>query len=263
MPKHCPACGTEVVHVKGEVAVRCPNTFCTEQRIRRVAHFVSKNAMDIEHMGEKVVEQLVLKELVTTFSDIYELTEADLAQLEGFKEKSIHNLLASIEKSKKVTLGRFIFALGIKHIGEESADLLAQHTGDIEALAKLKEEDLLALEGIGEKTAQEIVAYFHESAHIREIEALLKHGVKPTQIKVSQHKGHPFYGKTVVLTGGLQDFTRTQAASLIKERGGKVSGSVTRTTDFVLVGEDAGSKLDKAKELGIRILDEKEFKKLL
>ncbi len=263
MPRHCPACGTSVVHVKGEVAVRCPNKFCTEQRVRRVAHFVSKNAMDIEHMGEKVVEQLVMKGLVTTFSDIYDLSEDDLAQLEGFKEKSIHNLLTSIEKSKKVSLGRFIFALGIKHIGEESAELLAQHAGDIETFCKMNEEALLALEGIGEKTAQEVVAYLHESAHLKEIEALLKQGVKPSQIKVSHHKGHPFYGKTIVLTGGLQDFTRSQASALIKERGGKVSGSVTKTTDFVLVGEDPGSKLDKAKELGIRILDEKEFKKLL
>jgi len=260
MPKKCPACGTPVVHVEGEVAVRCPNNACGEQRVRRLTHFVSKNAMDIEHMGVKVVEQLVEKGLITTFSDIYELTAEELAQLEGFKEKSIHNLLTSIEKSKKTTLPRFIFALGVKHVGEESAELLAEHAGDIHTLTKMVEEDFLALDGIGEKTAQEIAAYFRDPAHHKEIEALLKHGVKPEQMKVVADKSHPFFGKTFVLTGTLQEFTRTQAAALIKERGGKVSNTVTKETDYVLVGEEAGSKLDKAKKLGIPLLDEKNFK---
>ncbi|MBI2743737.1 MAG: NAD-dependent DNA ligase LigA [Chlamydiales bacterium] len=263
MPKECPSCGTKVIHIEGEVAFRCPNKFCGEQRVRRVAHFVSKDAMDIDHMGERVVEQLVEQELISTFSDIYDLTETDLAQLEGFKEKSIQNLLTSIEKSKKVSLPRFIFALGIKHIGIETAELLASFAGSIEALEKVTEEELLSLGGIGEKTAKEIVSYFQEKAHLHEIEALLKRGVTPQQINVSKHKGHAFYGKTFVLTGSLQEFTRSQASALIKERGGKVSGSVTKTTDFVLAGEEAGSKLDKARELGIRLLTEHDFKNLL
>ena len=261
MPKECPACGTKVVHVEGEVAFRCPNRSCGEQRVRRIAHFVSKGAMDIEHMGIRVVEQLVEKELVTTFSDIYDLTAEDLAQLEGFKEKSIENLLTSIENSKKTTLARFIYALGIKHIGEESAELLASHAGDIHTVQKMGLDDLLALEGIGEITAKEIVEYFKEAAHRHEIESLLRHGVKPEQLKIkAAHKDHPFYGKTFVLTGTLREFTRSQAALLIKERGGKVGSSVTKETDIVIAGEEAGSKLEKAKKLGIRLMEEQEFR---
>lgn len=264
MPSKCPACGTPVVHVEGEVAVRCPNNSCGEQRVRRLAHFASKNAMDIEHMGIRVVEQLVEKGLITTFSDIFELTTDELAELEGFKEKSIHNLLTSIENAKKTTLARFIFALGIKHVGEESAELLAEHAGDIQTLVKMREDDFLALDGVGDKTAQEIAAYFKEAAHVKEIEALLKHGVKPEQAKISSaHKGHPFFGKTFVLTGTLQEFTRSQASALIKERGGKVSNTVTKETDFLLVGAEPGSKLDKAKKLGVVLMDEGEFRRAL
>jgi DNA ligase (NAD+) len=262
MPKTCPACSGPIIHVEGEVAFRCPNRFCGEQRVRGLAHFVAKNAMDIEHMGIRVVEQLVEKGFVTTFSDIYSLTEAELAQLEGFKEKSIHNLLTSIEASKQVTLARFIYALGIKHVGEETADLLATHAGDIHTVMNMKSEDFLALEGIGEKTAEEIAAYFKEPAHVREIESLLKKGVKPVQLQVKQ-TGHAFYGKIFVLTGTLQEFTRSQAGSLIKERGGKVASTVTKDTHIVLAGEEAGSKLEKAKKLGIRLMNEHEFKKLL
>lgn len=263
MPKKCPACGTGVVHVPGEVAVRCPNNACGEQRVRRLAHFVSKNAMDIEHMGIRVVEQLVEGGMITSFSDIYELSADELSQLEGFKEKSIHNLLSSIEKSKKTTLPRFIFALGIKHVGEESAELLAEHAGDIHTLLKMSAEDLLAIDGIGEKTAEEIALHLKDPAHHKEIDALLKHGVKPEQVKIAADKSHPFYGRTFVLTGTLQEFTRTQAAALIKERGGKVSNTVTKETDYLLVGEEAGSKLEKAQKLGIPLLDEKSFKKML
>ncbi|MFI5334565.1 MAG: helix-hairpin-helix domain-containing protein, partial [Chlamydiales bacterium] len=249
--------------VPGEVAVRCPNKMCGEQRVRRLAHFVGRNAMDIEHMGIRVVEQLVEKGMITTFSDIYDLSVDELAQLENFKEKSIHNLLTSIEKSKKTTLARFIFALGIKHVGEESAELLADHAGDIHTLTKMRADDLLALDGIGEKTAEEIASYLHDPVHLKEIESLLNHGVRPAQPKMNAHKGHPFYGKTFVLTGTLHEFTRTQAATLIKERGGRVSSTVTRETNYLLVGEEAGSKLDKAKKLGVELLDEKSFKKML
>ncbi len=263
MPSVCPACGSTLVHEEDQVAVRCSNRTCGVQHVRRLQHFVSKQAMDIEHMGVRVVEQLVEKSLVTKFSDIYALTAEDLAQLEGFKEKSIQNLLTSIEASKKVTLARFIFALGIKHVGIETAELLAEHAGDIATLMKMQIEDFLALDGVGEKTAEEIGAFFQDEEPIKEIEALLKKGVTPKQPTVSQHKNHPFYGKIFVLTGSLQGFTRTQAAALIKERGGKVTSSVTRETHYVLVGEEAGSKLDKARKLGINLLEEAEFKKLL
>lgn len=264
MPKSCPSCGTHVVHTPGEVAVRCPNSrSCPEQVIRRIAYFASKDAMDIGHMGEKVVEQLVNKGLVKTFSDIYTLSEKDLAKLEGFKEKSIANLLESIDKSRHVPFYRLILALGIKYVGEETAELLADEAKEIDKLAKMSEEDLVRIEGIGEKTAEAIVEYFSVPAHLKEIHALLKNGVAPQKPKALAHTGHPFFGKVFVLTGTLKDFSRSEASQHIKDRGGKVSDSVTRKTDYLVVGEDPGSKLDKAKELKIHILSESEFKKQL
>lgn len=260
MPKECPSCGTPVVQVEGLVAVRCPNRNCSTQRIRRVIHFVSKGAMDIDHMGKKVVEHLVTQGRVTNFSDIYDLTADDLAKVPGFKEKSIENLLEGIERSKKVTLARFIFALGIEHVGEETAELLAEEAEDLDLLAKMGVDEFLSVEGIGEKIAHALVHYFKDPHHLKEIHALLKMGVKPEVLKVTKHKGHPFFGKVFVLTGSLQEFTRSQAATLIKERGGKVGGTVTQDTDFVLVGEEAGSKLDKAKKLGIPLMSEHEFR---
>lgn len=264
MPSRCPVCGTHVVHSKDEVAVRCPNIKgCEEQKIRRFAYFASKDAMDINHLGEKVVEQLVKKGLVSRLSDLYRLTEKDLEKLEGFKEKSIHNLLTAIDASRHCTLSRFILALGIRYIGEETADLLAREAGSIEALMSMKEDDLLNIEGVGEKMAAAVVAYFGEKDHVKEIESLLEVGVKPIAPKKVVLRGHPFEGKTFVLTGTLEHYSRDQATDLIKERGGKVTGSVSKKTDYVLFGEEAGSKLDKAKELGIELLTEKQFEKML
>ncbi len=264
MPSHCPVCGTHVVRTEGEVAVRCPNSKgCEEQIIRRIAYFASKDAMDIDHMGEKVVEQLVRKKLVKYVSDIYKLTAEDLAQLEGFKEKSIHNLLTSIDKSRHVTLARFILALSIRYVGEETAEILSREAGSIHKLAEMSEEELLKIDGVGDKMAEAIVAYFKESSNLKEIEMLLENGVKPQASNKVIRTDHIFSGKTFVLTGALQNYTRDQAEDLIKERGGKVTGSVSKKTDYVLVGEDAGSKLDKAKELQIKILSEKLFEEML
>ncbi len=264
MPTHCPVCGTHVVRTEGEVAVRCPNSKgCEEQVIRRIAYFASKDAMDIDHMGEKVVEQLVRKKLIKHVSDIYKLVAEDLIQLEGFKEKSIHNLLTSIDKSRHVSLARFILALSIRHVGEETAEILSREAGSIHKLAEMTEEELLKIDGVGDKMAEAIVAYFQESSNLKEIELLLENGVKPQASNKVIRTDHTFSGKTFVLTGALQNFTRDQAEDLIKERGGKVTGSVSKKTDFVLVGEDAGSKLDKAKELQIQILSEKQFEGML
>jgi DNA ligase (NAD+) len=264
MPRHCPSCGTLVVQSEEEVAVRCPNTKkCPEQQMRQIAFFASKDAMDIDHLGEKVVEQLFTKGLVKTLSDIYTLTEKDLAQLEGFKEKSIHNLLTSIDKSRRVSLSRLILALGIKYVGEGTAEVLAEHVSDIDTLAKMDREELEEIEGIGEKIAQSIVDYFSDSSHLKEIHALFKHGVKAEAPKVIRRKDHLFSGKTFVLTGTLHNYSRSEATQLIKERGGKVSGSVSAKTDYLLVGDDPGSKLDKAKELNVEILNEYDFEKVL
>lgn len=261
MPTHCPICNTPVVHLEGEVAVRCPNNECGDQVLRRIAFFASKDAMDIGHLGPKVVEQLVEKGLVKTFADIYALTAEELTVLDGFKEKSIQNLLESIDKSRKTTLPRLILSLGVKHVGEGIAEMLAMHAGDIETLSKMSVEELIAIEGIGEKVAHSVVDYFQNPENLKEIHRLFHLGVTPEERKVE--KGHPFFGKTFVLTGSLETYSRSDAATLIKERGGKVSNSVGKKTDYVLAGSEPGSKYDKAKELGVPILSEQDFKDLL
>lgn len=264
MPSTCPSCGTSIVKVPEEVAVRCPNASgCPEQRLRRIIFFASKVAMDIENLGEKVAEQLFKKGFIKTPADIYALTEQDLSQIEGFKEKSIQNLMSSIDASRKVSLARFIMALGIKHIGIQTAELLALKAGSLEKLMQFTQEDLLSIEGIGEKVAAAVLDFFNDPSQQEEIQKLLERGVTPIPPTPSGFSGHLFEGKTFVLTGTLEKFSRSEAAAKIKERGGKVSDSVSKKTDYVLVGTDAGSKLDKAKKLGITILTEEEFLKLL
>lgn len=264
MPKQCPSCGADIVRAAGEVAMRCPNSLhCPDQNLGRIIHFVGKDSMDIENLGEKIVEQLVVRGFVKKVSDIYRLQPEQLYQLDGFKDKSVHNLVTSIEKSKDVTLERFIMALGIKHVGTGTAELLAKKAGSIEALMTMTAEDLMSIEGIGEKVAGAIVEYFSQKINVDEINSLLLLGVKPRQQKAVSYKGHAFNEKTFVLTGTLTAYTRQAAAGLIKERGGKVTDSVSKKTDFVVAGESAGSKLDKANDLGKRILTEEEFTKML
>jgi DNA ligase (NAD+) len=264
MPSHCPSCGSSVVRVEGEVAVRCSNELgCPEQQIRRLIYFAGKEAMDINHMGEKVVVQLFQRGFVKIPSDIYTLTKVELSQLTNFKTKSIQNLLKSIEESKDVSLARFIMALGIKYVGSGTADLLASKAGNIEILMQLSEEDLKRIEGVGDKVAKSVKDYFNHPNHQKEIRRLMALGINPKTTEVQSFKDHLFNGKTFVLTGGLEHFTRTKAASLIKERGGKVSDSVSKKTDYVVSGLDPGSKLEKAHSLGIKILSESEFITLL
>lgn len=264
MPKNCPNCGTPVVRVPGEVAVRCPNSAeCPEQLLRRLIYFSGKSSMDIENMGEKVVEQLVQRGFIKSPSDIYRLTEELLYQLDGFKAKSVQNLLTSIERSRDVTLDRFIMALGIKHIGTETAELLAKKAGNIEALMKMTAEDLVKIDGIGDKVAQAVVDFFTDIKNREEIATLLSLGVKPHQLKTVSYQGHPFSEKTFVLTGTLQNYTRAAAAALIKDRGGKVTDSVGKKTDYVVAGETPGSKFDKAQALGVPILTEEQFSGML
>lgn len=264
MPKECPACGVAVVRVMGEVAVRCPNeSQCPEQQIRRLAYFAGKQAMDINHMGEKVVIQLFQKGFIKSPSDIFALTEAQVSQLAGFKTKSIQNLLGSIEQAKEVSLEKFIMALGIKYVGTGTAELLAARAGTVEALMQMSEGELMKIEGVGEKVAQAVVEYFATEQHRQEVFRLLELGVKPRTRLVQIFTDHVFQGRIFVLTGSLEHYTRQGASSLIKERGGKVSDSVSKKTDYVLVGADPGSKLDKARSLGVTILSEEEFTALL
>jgi len=264
MPKTCPSCGSPVHKIEGEVAVRCLNSEeCPAQNLRSLIYFASKQGMDIEHLGEKVVEQLVSLGFVKTPSDFFKLTEEELSHLEGFKEKAITNLLESLEEAKNVPLSRFIMALGIKYVGSGTAELIAAKVGDIEGLLNVDYDDLIRIDGIGEKVAESVIDYLDDPENVDEIEEMIDAGVNPEKVEVVSYSGHPFDGKTFVLTGTLENYTRQSAAALIKERGGKVSSSVSSKTDYVLAGENAGSKLDKAEKLGVNILDEPAFEKML
>ncbi len=263
MPKKCPMCQSDVIRKENEVAVRCTNPKCMARRLKKIIFFASKAAMDIEHMGEKVVEQLFEKGLVTRCSDIFLLDENAISQLEGFKEKSIHNLLTSIEKAKVCSLSRFILSLEIPFVGKETADLIAQEATNVENLMNLDEDRLIKIEGIGEKVAKSVVDYFDNEENIEEVKRLLKFGVNPTFTKKKVEKSHPFYHKTFVLTGSLEKYTREEASQLIKMKGGKVSSSVSKNTSYVLAGKEPGSKYDKAKKLDVKIIDENEFEKML
>lgn len=263
MPNHCPICHSNIIRKEGEVAVRCSNKHCSAQNQRRLVFFSSKQAMDIDHLGEKVMLKLIEEGFVKDLSDIYRLEAHQLEVLEGFKEKSVYNLLSSIEKSKQVSLERFIHSLGIPHVGSGTAELIATYAPSIDRLKELTVEELLTINGIGEKVAHSFVEYFHDSHHLHEINELLRLGVCPVAKETNILKGHLFSEKTFVLTGSLERFSRAEATEKIKERGGKVSSSVTKQTDYLLMGDEPGSKYDKAKTLNVTILTEEDFLKLL
>jgi DNA ligase (NAD+) len=264
MIEQCPSCSAQAMRIVGEVAFHCPNhAACPEQRVKALIYFASKEAMDIENMGEKVVQQLFQRGFIQYPSDIYRLTEKELTQLPNFKEKSIRNLLESIQKSKEVSLGHFIMALGMKYVGVGTAEQLAFKTGSVEAFLALTQEALLGIDGVGEKVAQAVFDHLQDPASRHEIAQLLALGIHPKPVGEVLYKDHPFQGKTFVLTGTLDKYTRSEAATLIKERGGKVTESVSQKTNYLLAGESAGSKLDKARTLGITILDEAAFISML
>ncbi len=260
MPSHCPSCGVDVARREGEVAVRCPNSKqCPEQLLRRIAFFASKSAMDIENLGEKVVEQLFHKGFVRQPADLYFLTAEQLYQLDGFKDKAVQNLLKALEESKQVSLTRFIFALAIPNVGEGTAELLAHKAGTVDGLISLSLDELSSIEGIGGVVSQSIISYFADEENRELIARLLQAGVVPQECKIVLHHGHPFEGKTFVLTGTLTNYTREAATQLVKERGGKITGSVSKKTDFLLAGAEAGSKLEKAQKMHVKVLSEEEF----
>ncbi len=260
MPEQCPSCGGSITRIPGEVASRCLNRNCGEQAIRKLAFFAGKTAMDIDHLGIKVVEQLFDAKLVTAPHHLYQLTEDDLLGLEGFKERSAHNLIASIAISKKAPLARFIHSLSIPFVGITTAEDLARAFGSVDKLLTAPVEALEKVEGVGTKIAHSIVGYFQENEYLEEVKSLLAAGVdpEPPQKVVA---GHPFAGKSFVITGTLSA-ARDEFAAEIKKHGGKVSSAVSPKTDYLLVGENSGSKLAAAQKLGIVILTESTFRQL-
>ena len=262
MPFSCPSCGTALQRNEGEVALRCPNgKNCPEQLLRSLIFFASRQAMDIEHLGEKVVTQLFEKGFIKDPADFFCLEKGDLYALEGFKEKSVDNLFSSLQAAKKPKLERLIFALGIQFVGIGTAELLVKKAQSISEIQKMSRDDFLQIDGVGDKVADSLFEYFSSSSDL--IDKLLSFGVEPQRVEYESFEGHVFESKTFCLTGTLQNYTRTSAAALVKERGGKVSSSVSKNTDYLLAGENAGSKLSKAKNLGVSILSEDEFAKLL
>jgi DNA ligase (NAD+) len=260
-PTHCPVCGAVAAKDEDGAVIRCTGASCPAQLVEKVRHFASRIAMDIEGLGDKLATQLVTHGQVKAFSDLYALTRESLLKLERMGEKSADNLLASIAGSKNTTQRRFLYALGIRHVGDSTARALAEAFPDVRRLFTASLEDISRVKDVGPVMAQVIHTFFQETQNQAAIQALLDAGVQPAPPAVAT--GGPFVGKSVVLTGTMAGLTREQAKEEVERRGGKVSGSVSRKTDFVVAGEDAGSKLKKAQELGVRILDEQAFLKLL
>ena len=253
----CPECGSHVVRLDGEAAARCSGgLFCPAQRKQALLHFAGRRAMDIDGLGDKLVDQLVERGLVNTPADLYGLTLDTLAGLDRMAEKSAANLLAAIEASKTTTLARFIFALGIRNVGESTAKDLAQHFGSLDTLIAAAEADLLAVRDVGPIVAQSIIQFFAEPHNLEVVNKLRAAGVRWTESAGARHAAGVLAGKTLVLTGTLPTLTRDVAKDMIEAAGGKVAGSVSKKTDYVVAGEEAGSKLAKAQALGVPILDE-------
>lgn len=261
MPKTCPECGSKIHKADDEVAYRCVNAACPAKRKESLLHFAGRHAMDIDGLGEKIVDQLVDKRMVKDVADLYSLKLDDIAALERRAEKSAQNLLEEIEASKKNSLARLIYALGIRFVGERTGQLLAEHFGSLEKFAAAKEDELTEVFEVGPKVAASIAEFFSESANRELIKKLRKAGVNPTEEK-KKLKSQKFAGKTFVFTGSLANRTREEAGELVKQHGGTVTSSVSKKTDYVVVGAEPGSKHDKAKELGVTVLDEAQFEKL-
>jgi len=261
MPEKCPVCGTKVVRTEGEVDYRCVNANCPAKLRETILHFASRGVMNIDGMGEALVNQLTERGLVKNVADIYKLTKDDLLSLERMGEKSAQNILDEIKKSKALPLERVIYGLGIRMVGERTAQFLAEHFGSMEALETAGVEELQDVNEVGPRIAESIVEFFSIAANRKLVERLREAGLTLTGQK--KHRGTRLAGKTFVLTGTLAHFTRNEAKKMIEDAGGKVTGSVSKKTDYVVTGADAGSKLDKAKELGVKVIDGKEMKDLL
>jgi len=262
MPKHCPVCGSTIHKAEEEVAYRCVNAACPAKLKESLLHFAGRHAMNIDGLGEKIVDQLVEQKLVKDVADLYALRVEEVAELERMAERSAQNLLAEIQASKKNPVSRLMFALGIRFVGERTGQLLAEHFSTLEELAAAKEEELEQVPEVGPKVAESIVEFFSEPANRKLVKKLHDAGVWPTAEK-REVKSQKLAGMSFVFTGGLGNRSREEAGELVLQHGGKVSSSVSKQTNYVVVGTDPGSKYDKAKELGVTILTEPEFEKLI
>ncbi|MGD8566902.1 MAG: NAD-dependent DNA ligase LigA [Gammaproteobacteria bacterium] len=264
MPDKCPECGSDVERVEGEAATRCTGGLaCPAQRKNSIKHFNSRRAMDIDGVGDKLVDQMVDKGLIEDAADQYSLTKEQIANLERMADKSADNVLKALEKSKSTTLARFIYALGIRDVGEATAQNLAQHFSDLDALMKADEEQLQEVEDIGPIVANHIVNFFNQKHNKQVIKKLLKADIHWPSVKRQQKTGSPLSDKTIVITGTLESMKRDELKDKLQSLGAKVTGSVSKNTDYVVVGADPGSKYDKAQKLGIEILDEDAVLKML
>ncbi len=256
-PKFCPSCGSEVVRVDDEVALRCVNTDCPAQLIRNLIHFVSKGAMDIDGLGETLVFKMVQDKLISSPSDIYDLNKEQLIGMERMGEKSSENILKAIENSKKAGFDRLLFGLGIRHVGQKAAKLIASKFENMDNLINATEDEINSTDGLGGVIAESVVMYFKTPQNLELINKLKEHGI--VMAFESKVKNQKLGGKTFVLTGTLENYTRGEASEIIESMGGKVTSSVSKNTDFVLAGKDPGSKVDKANKLDVKIISENEF----
>ena len=262
MPTHCPSCGHELVRIEGEVALRCINPKCQAQLVEGLIHFVSRQAMNIDGLGNKIIQQLYHHQLIKDVGDIFYLTKEDLLPLERMGTKKVENLLSAIEQAKQNSLEHLLFGLGIRHLGAKASQILAEKFETMDRLLKVTEEELVAIHDIGDKLAQSVVTYLDNEDIKALIEKLKVKNVNMTYkgVKSSEIEGHPeFQNKTIVLTGKLHQMTRKEATSWLEMQGAKVTSSVTKSTDLVIAGEDAGSKLSKAEQFGTKIWSEAQF----
>jgi len=255
MPATCPVCGAKVIRLEQEAVSRCVNANCHAQVKERIKHFASKGAFDIDGLGDKLVGQLVDKGLVKSYADLFVLEKANIAGLERMGEKSAQNLMDAMERSKQISLARFVYALGIRHVGEHIAHVLAHRFKDLNALMSATADDLTAIDEIGPQVSESVIAFFDHRENRENISRILGAGVRIETKEAAAQE--PLAGSTFVLTGALESMTRSQAKARVEALGGRIASSVSRKTTYVVAGKDPGSKLDKAKELGVRILDEK------
>jgi DNA ligase (NAD+) len=266
MPAQCPVCGAKVFRTEGEVVSRCNSLTCPAQIKERIRHFASRNAMDIEGLGPAIIDQLVEKDLIKDISDLYFLKRDDLISLERMAEKSADNLLDAIKTSKKKSLANLIYGLGIRYVGVHTSEVITRYYPTLDKFKKVSLEELIEIKEIGPKIAESIILFFKEKENLAIIERLRRAGLnfdQEEEIKRKEKETHILDGKQFVLTGTLKDFTRTQAKEIISELGGRVTGSVSKKTDYVVAGEDPGSKYQKAQKLSVPIISEEEFKKIL